>query len=161
MRIVCVFSIGRKELPDATIYIDGASKGNPGRAGAGIIFYEDKKIAQRLSIPLGFCTNNVAEYKALITALEYAKERGIKKLKIFTDSELLVKQMRKDYKVKAKHLISLYKKAKELEDDFEQFFIEYIPRKKNKEANALAQKACAQVAELADALDSGSSGSNP
>lgn len=122
------------------IYIDGASKGNPGDAGAGIFIEDGNKIFQ-YSIYIGKRTNNEAEYIAFILALEKAFELGLKRVKIFSDSELLVNQMNGKYKVRSKNIIPLIIRAQELKRNFDYVELTYIPREANKKANSLAQSA--------------------
>jgi len=122
------------------MFFDGASKGNPGKAGCGAILYE--KINEKNEIwkghkYLGIATNNVAEYNGLILGLEASKMKNIEELIVKGDSKLIIEQMKGNYKVNAPHLIPLYKRAKELEKHFKITYI-YIPRKENAEADQLA-----------------------
>lgn len=127
-------------MKEVVIFSDGASSGNPGPAGIGaVILLEDGKIT--LSEPIGISTNNIAEYRALIRALEVAKEKGVSGVKIFIDSELVVKQINGHYKVKDEKLIPLYHEVYSLLRGFKRFVVEHVPRGKNKEADGLARKA--------------------
>ncbi|MFA5535626.1 MAG: ribonuclease HI family protein [Bacillota bacterium] len=132
-------------MEKVTIYTDGACRGNPGPAGAGALILDGKgqPIAE-ISEFLGNATNNIAEYTALIKALEKTLALGIHKAEIFTDSQLLVKQVLGEYKVKNEGLKSLYQRVKELEQQFEQFAISHVPREKNKLADKLANKGIDQ-----------------
>ncbi|MCX7599017.1 MAG: ribonuclease HI family protein, partial [Armatimonadetes bacterium] len=104
-----------KEPEVITIYCDGASLGNPGSAGAGFLLLgPDGKVLRRRAVPLGETTNNVAEYRALIAALHEAAAVGARKVRVRADSELLVKQMRGEYRVTAPHLKPLYAWAQKL-----------------------------------------------
>lgn len=121
----------------AILYCDGASKGNPGRAGIGVVLViKDKKIT--FSDYIGLATNNIAEYTALKKGLTEAKKIGATSIEIFTDSELIVKQITGFYKVKSPKLISLYLDVIALLKDFKSYSIKHIPRELNKEADYLA-----------------------
>ena len=126
---------------ELTIYSDGASRNNPGEAGAGIYILRDNEPVKQISHYLGKTTNNIAEYSAAILGLEYAVQQGATKVNLFADSELLVKQLNGDYKVKNEGLKPLYGKAKELIAKIKSVRVQYIPREQNKEADALANKA--------------------
>ncbi|HUA00920.1 MAG TPA: reverse transcriptase-like protein [Candidatus Aquilonibacter sp.] len=135
--------------------IDGASRGNPGPASYAVILRDpDGKVILELGKKLGRDTNNVAEYYALLAALDYAATHQIPALRIRSDSELLVRQMQGRYKVKSPDLKPLYERASKLARQFEYFVIEHVRRESNREADALANLA----------LDSGgfaSAGSQP
>jgi ribonuclease HI len=124
------------------LYIDGASRGNPGRAGAGIWITdgEGKKISE-VSRYLGHKTNNEAEYWALLLGLKEAKRLGGEALQIFTDSELVERQIKGVYRVKDLDLKALHKIVIENLKRFSSFEIESIPREENKEADRLANQA--------------------
>jgi len=124
------------------IYIDGASKGNPGKAGAGIWITngEGEKISE-VSRYLGHKTNNEAEYWALLLGLREAKRLGGEALQIFTDSELVERQIKGVYRVKDLDLKALHKTVIENLKTFSSFEIESIPREENKEADRLANQA--------------------
>ena len=126
-------------------YSDGGARGNPGPAGYGVVIKDEtgKKIAE-LSQYLGHQTNNFAEYQGLIAALEYAIEHGHKALKLISDSELLVRQIKGIYKVKNTALKDLHGRAKELIAKLEWFSIEHVLRGKNSEADQLANEAMDQ-----------------
>lgn len=123
------------------IYTDGACRGNPGPAGIGVLILNDKgENILEISEFLGNATNNIAEYKALIKALESALSMGANSVEVFTDSQLLVKQIIGEYKVKNEGLKPLYQRIKTLERQFEGFTINHVPREKNKLADKLANK---------------------
>lgn len=123
------------------IYIDGASRGNPGPAGVGIIIHDEKEeLVDELCEYIGKTTNNVAEYQALLVALERARSLGAETLTVYSDCELLVRQMAGDYRVKDKILKSLYQKARKSLKNFGTVNISYLTRKKNKRADRLANK---------------------
>jgi ribonuclease HI len=124
------------------LYIDGASKGNPGKAGAGIwITDQEGKKMSEVSRYLGHKTNNEAEYWALLLGLREAKRLGGDVLQIFTDSELLERQMKGIYRVKNLNLKSLHNAVMQNLKIFSSFEIESIPREKNQEADRLANRA--------------------
>ncbi|HEV2022720.1 MAG TPA: ribonuclease HI family protein [Terriglobales bacterium] len=125
--------------------IDGGARGNPGPAGYGVLLEDraGRKLAE-LSHYLGPRTNNFAEYSGLIAALEYAAANPPKAVKVLSDSELLVKQMRGEYKVKSPDLRPLYEKAKTLSHRLEWFAIEHVARRENREADRLANQAMDQ-----------------
>jgi ribonuclease HI len=126
-----------------TIYTDGCSKGNPGRAGIGVLIYQDdtREPFCKLSHDIGVTTNNQAEYKALIAALEYAVKVRATDVKIKSDSELIVNQMNGRYRVKNVELQALHAEAKRLSGLINNFSIRSIPREQNREADELANRA--------------------
>jgi ribonuclease HI len=133
-----------KKLPDTYLIanIDGGARGNPGPAGYGAVIKDaaGNKVAE-LSQYLGHQTNNYAEYSALLAALQYAVEHGPRALKVISDSELLVKQIRGQYKVKNPTLQELHRRAKELIAKLEWFSIDHSFREQNQEADRLANQA--------------------
>jgi len=124
------------------IYFDGASRGNPGRAAAGIWITdgEGKRISE-VSRYLGHKTNNEAEYWALLLGLREAKRLGGKSLRIFTDAELVERQIKGVYRVRDLNLKALHRTVLQNLKAFSSFEIESIPREKNKEADRLANEA--------------------
>jgi ribonuclease HI/uncharacterized protein (DUF433 family) len=123
------------------IYIDGASRGNPGPAGIGIAIYDEKgRLVDELCEYIGRATNNVAEYRALSVALEKARALGAKELTIYSDCELLVKQMAGEYRVKDRVLKNLVQTLRESLKNYDRVNIKYIPRERNKKADGLANK---------------------
>jgi ribonuclease HI len=139
------------KAPFFSVYVDGASRGNPGRAGAGAVIKDaDGKVIKRMKKGLGITTNNMAEYRALIMGLEEAKRLGLDRVKVFADSELVVKQIKGEYRVKNETLRPLYSEALDLADGFEGFNISYITRDKNAEADRLANMAIDRGEELPD-----------
>jgi ribonuclease HI len=122
--------------------IDGGSRGNPGPAAYGVLIRDGSgKIVAKLKKYIGRMTNNVAEYYGLIAALDYAQSHKIRALRIESDSELLVKQMRGQYKVKSADLQPLFERAKKMSQAFDLFRIEHVYREQNREADALANEA--------------------
>lgn len=124
-----------------TIYSDGAARGNPGPAGAGALILLGNKKAGRICEYLGETTNNIAEYSALILALESAASLEAERLKICSDSELLVQQLRGAYKVKSRRLKSYIGRVKELLTSYRWVEICHIEREENAEADGLANRA--------------------
>jgi len=123
-------------------YSDGGARGNPGPAGYGVVIQDEtgEKVAA-LSEYLGHQTNNVAEYQGLIAALEYAVNNGHKALKVISDSELLVRQIKGIYKVKNSTLQQLHGRAKDLIAQLDWFSIGHVLRGHNQEADTLANAA--------------------
>jgi ribonuclease HI len=140
--------MGRIPHTEMTLYVDGASLGNPGPAGGGLVLVCGNSVLHRASIPLGVATNNVAEYRALIAGLHEAAARGAKRLVVRSDSELLMKQMRGEYRVKAKHLRELCEWARKVARRFESVTWEHVPRDQNREADALAKQGAERSASL-------------
>src|SRR5215469_3769889 len=126
--------------------IDGGSRGNPGPAAYGVVIRDPRgEIVARLKKYIGRTTNNVAEYYGLIAALDYAQSNGIRALHIESDSELLVKQMRGQYKVKSADLQPLFERAKKMSQTFSAFRVTHVYREQNHEADALANEAMNEV----------------
>ena len=124
------------------IHTDGASRGNPGQAAIGVTIKDEKgNLLKSVSQAIGITTNNQAEYKAIIVALEQAIRLGAKQVELNSDSELVVFQLTGRYRVKKDTLIPLFQKVKELIAHFESFKVKNIPREQNSEADALANKA--------------------
>jgi len=128
-------------MKELEIYIDGASGGNPGPAGIGVILTQNGEVIKNMSVHLGTQTNNVAEYMALIFGLQEALILGVSTVKIYTDSQLLCRQINKEYKIKSSNLIGLYYQVQHLLSAFRSTEIKYISRDKNKGADKLAKKA--------------------
>jgi len=132
----------RKKDLQFNLYIDGASKGNPGMAAAGVWLtnHEGKELLG-ISRYLGHKTNNEAEYWALLIGLREAKRWGIGSIHIFTDSELIARQVKGIYRVKDSNLKALHQEVMENLKAFSSFEIESIPREENREADRLANEA--------------------
>jgi len=128
-------------MSELEIYIDGASKGNPGPSGIGVVICRNKETIKNISSFIGETTNNVAEYTALIYALQEALKLKASILKINTDSQLLYRQLKKIYKTKNLNIIGLQNQASHLISGFRQVAINHIPREQNKGADKLATKA--------------------
>lgn len=132
---------GESNLLKITAYIDGAARGNPGPAGYGAYLVSDSGEVIEVSGYLGEATNNVAEYRGLVEALQVALELGADQIELISDSQLLVNQMLGSYRVKHANLIPLHLRARELARHFRRFSIRHIPRAGNKEADRLANAA--------------------
>ncbi len=133
-------SLGSVKAP-LEIYIDGASRGNPGRSGVGVLIRDVDGGVHEIKRDIGIATNNEAEYEALITALQSAKKLKKKHLKIYTDSFLLANQINGSWRVRDSKIAVLWKCAKELISEFEEVKVEHIPRELNREADRLANRA--------------------
>ena len=122
--------------------IDGGSRGNPGPASYGVVIRDPRgEVVAKLKKYIGRSTNNVAEYYGLIAALDYAQQHAIRALRIESDSELLVRQMQGQYKVKSPELRPLYERARKMAQTFDTFKIDHVYREQNAEADALANEA--------------------
>jgi len=128
-------------MKDIEIYIDGASKGNPGPSGIGVIICRDGETIKNISDYIGNATNNIAEYTALIYALQEALILKAENIKINTDSQLLHRQLNKVYKIKSPNIIGLYNQAVYLMSAFKKVLVNNIPREDNRGADRLATQA--------------------
>jgi ribonuclease HI len=125
--------------------IDGGARGNPGPAGYGVVLQDESgKKVDALHEYLGAQTNNFAEYSGLVAALEYAIGHGYRTLKVRSDSELLVKQIKGEYKVRSEALLDIYREAKDLIRKLNSFHIQHVYREQNREADRLANLAMDQ-----------------
>jgi ribonuclease HI len=144
-----LFSDSHLPAPPAAVHIaniDGASRGNPGPASYAVVLRDsDGKIILELAKNIGRKTNNVAEYYALLAALDYATTHGIHALRIRSDSELLVRQMQGRYKVKSADLKPLHERAAKLARQLQYFKIEHVRRELNTDADAIANVALDQA----------------
>ena len=123
-------------------HIDGGARGNPGPAGFGAILEDEMgRPVVELSNYLGKQTNNYAEYSGLLAALSYVTKHGFKALKVYSDSELMVKQITGQYKVSNPSLKELHARAMRMIEDLEAFEINHVPREQNREADWLANRA--------------------
>jgi ribonuclease HI len=124
------------------LHVDGASRGNPGEAGFGVqVTTPDGAAVASLYGYLGRATNNVAEYQALVHGLRFALARGAREVAVFSDSELLVRQLEGRYRVKSPGLQPLAREAAALLARFERSRVSHVPREQNRQADALANKA--------------------
>jgi formyltetrahydrofolate-dependent phosphoribosylglycinamide formyltransferase len=132
-------------------YIDGASRGNPGPAAAGFILTDSAgNQIQVKAFFLGQATNNVAEYTAIVKALEAIKQFGAKQITVYSDSELLVKQLNGEYKLKSEQIRPLFRQAIDLLSEFENCNIQHITRDKNKEADKIVNQALNLERDITD-----------
>lgn len=136
---------GNTDTTLVTINIDGASRGNPGPASIGIVFYKTNDLIKEVSEFIGTQTNNFAEYTALIRALEVSVNNSYKNIEIRSDSELVVKQMNKKYKVKDPDIKILFDKANDLLQNINSFKIIHVPREENLKADKLANNALKEL----------------
>jgi len=123
------------------IYIDGASKGNPGPSGIGVIICQHGKVIRNISRYIGTATNNVAEYTALIYALQESLILGAHAVTVNSDSELLCRQVNGIYKIKNPGIKGLYEQVAHLKSGFKELTIRHIPREENLGADKLATQA--------------------
>jgi len=124
------------------VFTDGCAKGNPGPAGIGVAMKDaEGNQVYELSRFIGNATNNVAEYKALIAALEEAGRKGATKVRCMLDSELVVRQLKGQYRVRKETLKKLHARVLELAEGFESCTYSHVPREENAEADRLANRA--------------------
>jgi len=128
-------------MSEATVHIDGAARGNPGPAAIAFVLKRPGLPDVEHAETLGNATNNVAEYSALIAALEKAVELGVPRLHVYSDSELLVKQMNGEYKVKNEDLRTLYTEASALRRQLQSVTLGHLRREQNKRADELCNIA--------------------
>jgi ribonuclease HI len=122
-----------------TAHVDGGARGNPGPAGYGAVITDDNgQTLAELYAGIGTSTNNVAEYRGLIAALDWALRHGCRQLHVKSDSELIVRQMLGAYRVKNEGLLPLYQQARELADRIGHVTFEHVRREHNKEADRLS-----------------------
>ena len=136
-----------KRTQSCEVYIDGASRGNPGPAGVGVVFM-DPAGTRQFSKYLGETTNNVAEYLALVYALQEALQAGYAALTVKTDSELLARQVNGQYRVRDSQLRLFHDLALHLAQGFRQCRVEHIPRTENRIADRLAGQAVTRSGAL-------------
>lgn len=139
-----LFGSTNKERPKPCLvaHVDGGSRGNPGHAGYGVFIQDsDGKPVAELSEYLGIQTNNFAEYSGLLAALRYAREHGCNAIEIVSDSELMVRQLNGQYKVKNEGLKPLYQQAIAMSRDLDWFKVRHVRREFNKDADRLANAA--------------------
>ncbi len=140
----------------AVIHADGASSGNPGPSGLGVVILLNGT-THEIAEPIGMATNNIAEYSSLVRALERTLELGASEAEVYMDSELVVRQMLGLYKVKNAGLKPLFEKARALSKKFSDFSIAHLPREQNKEADRLSKKALENTSKEAPGQDGTSS----
>ena len=125
--------------PSAELYVDGASFNNPGPSGIGVVLVVDDEVVVKRAEDVGYGTNNQAEYRALLEGLGEALQRGIRRLVVRSDSQLLVRQMTGEYKVKSKQLLPLRMEAEALRQKFDEVRFEHVRREFNELADELAK----------------------
>jgi ribonuclease HI len=131
--------------PRTRLFTDGAARGNPGPAGAGaVIVSPEGHVVAKVGKFLGDQTNNYAEYKGLILGLQRARAMGIRELDVYSDSELLVRQLNGEYQVKADHLKPLHEEARQLLQGFSAVAVSHIPREENEAADEMSNRAIDQ-----------------
>ena len=123
------------------LFTDGGARGNPGPAAIGGVLYNEDNLVAKFSEFIGDTTNNKAEYRAILFGLESAAKQGVKELDCFLDSQLVVEQLNRNYKVKDKDLAKLFVKIWNLSQQFTKISFAHIDRAKNKEADALVNLA--------------------
>ena len=128
-------------MKEIEIYIDGASKGNPGHSSVGVVVCQNGHTIKNIAAYIGQATNNVAEYTALIYGLQEGLILGAENIKVNTDSQLLYRQLNKIYKIKSPNILGLYNQARHLMSAFKKVTLENIPREDNRGADILANKA--------------------
>ncbi len=132
-------------MKELEIYIDGASKGNPGPSGIGVVICQDSQTIKNISSYIGNTTNNIAEYTALIYGLQEGLMLKAESIKINTDSQLLHRQLKKIYKIKSPNILGLYNQVTHLLSAFQDVSINHIPREQNRGADKLANQAVKQA----------------
>jgi ribonuclease HI len=145
-------------MPDATVHIDGAARGNPGPAAFAFVLERPGEPVVEHAERMGTATNNVAEYSALLAALEKAADLGVTSLRILSDSELLVKQMTGEYRVKHPDLQALYAEAQHLLKRFAGVTFTHVRREQNKRADQLCNQVLDEGKKPAVAKPSAPSG---
>ncbi|HET6275490.1 MAG TPA: ribonuclease HI family protein [Candidatus Cybelea sp.] len=132
---------------DATLFADGGSRGNPGPAASGAVLLDPTgAIIEEVGAYIGIATNNVAEWKALVLGLEAAAKRGVLRLAVRLDSELVVKQLRGEYRVKHAGLQPYYRRAQQLIRSFAEVDVRHVPRAQNVLADKLVNRVLDQEA---------------
>ena len=132
----------------ATLFADGGSRGNPGpAASAAVLIDAQGELVEEIGAYLGVATNNVAEWTALLLGLEAARKRGVRRLRVRLDSELVVKQLRGEYRVKHAGLQPLHRRAVQLLRLFDEIDIAHVPRAQNKLADGLVNRVLDQEAQ--------------
>jgi len=120
------------------IYSDGASRGNPGPSGIGAVILKDGKVVHEIAKYIGVTTNNVAEYEALLAALDYCVKHKLSPIEVLADSQLMIRQLTGQYKVKHPNIIPLFKRAKDYLVHLEIMGFKHVPREENKHADQLS-----------------------
>ena len=132
-------------MMEYSLFTDGGSRNNPGQAAIGVVLYRGQEEIANLSNAIGIATNNAAEYQALLAGLELALRHKVKDLDCYLDSELVVRQLKREYRVKDKDLAVLFAKVVQLSDRFSHIRFSHIERAKNKRADQLVNQALDQL----------------
>ena len=144
------------------LHADGGARGNPGPAGIGVVLKdEDANVIGEIAKGIGRATNNVAEYTALIEGLELALEKGITDVGVYMDSQLVVSQMKGEWKIKSDQLRRLAVRAQSLLRRFERSSIKHVPRERNAAADRLANQGMDAAALDAELDREGAAGRDP
>ena len=130
-----------RKLKKLSIYTDGGARGNPGPAGIGVVIFDGKKKLKEFKKYIGTATNNVAEYTAVLYALQEALMQKAEEVELNMDSELVAQQLKGEYRVKNANIKPLFEQALHLISGFKKVSIKRIPREANKEADKLVNKA--------------------
>lgn len=131
-----------KSYPQLVLHTDGASKGNPGRSGIGVVVKTPQgEVIETIAEYIGEATNNIAEYRALIKGLEQAEKLGAKDIEVYSDSQLMVRQMLGEYQLKNGELKALAAEAHRLLKSFKRWSLKDVPREMNGQADKLASSA--------------------
>ena len=146
----------------AALHTDGGARGNPGPAGIGAVLTSGGEVIGEVAEAIGVTTNNVAEYKALIAGLELALDKGVTEIDIYMDSQLVVSQLRGEWKIKKADLRPLALRANSLMNRFGSATIQHVRREQNADADALANQAMDAAALDAELdLEGESGGQSP
>ena len=137
----------------ARLHTDGGARGNPGPAGIGVVLEDENgNVIAEIAQGIGVATNNIAEYDALIAGLELAQSRGVTELDVFMDSELVVSQVKGEWKIKKDTLRQRAVKARSVLQRFDTWTLSHVPRENNSDADKLANQGM-DAAELDATLD--------
>ena len=143
-------AVAAQVAEQVVVQADGGSRGNPGPAGVGVVVTTpDGEVLAELAEPIGWATNNVAEYRAVIAGLEQARSLGARRVQVKVDSQLVVRQLTGAWQVNTAALQSLFAEARRLVDGFEQVSFEQVPREANRRADALANQAMDRQGQVA------------
>ncbi len=138
-------------VTEVVVWADGGARGNPGPAGYGVVVTDAAgKVLAELAEPIGWATNNVAEYSAVIAGLERARSLGVRQVEVRADSQLVIRQLSGAWQVKTAALQSLWAKARGVAEGFEQVRFTQVPREENRRADALANQAMDAQGQVAD-----------
>ena len=129
-------------MPLCVLYVDGASRGNPGDSAIGVSLQQPNGTEmETISEAIGYATNNEAEYRALLAGLELAKQRNFDEVEIRADSQLMVRQLTGEYRVKDRKLRDMYDEVRDALEGFQRFSVHHVSREQNSRADELANEA--------------------